>query len=81
VAIVKISRSLAYVYDKIKMRGIKMIRSFEASRNIEGSILCPEPLFCVVFYNALEMNCYSINGQLLKTRQTELSVSPQKVRG
>jgi hypothetical protein len=40
VAIVKISRSLAYVHDKIKMRGIKMIRSFEATRNVEGALLC-----------------------------------------
>lgn len=53
VAIIKISRSLTYVHDKIKMRGIKMIRSIEANRNIDGALLCPDPLFCVIYYNSL----------------------------
>jgi hypothetical protein len=69
VALVEISRSLAYVYDKTKMKGIKMIRSIESSKKIDGCLLCCEPLFCVVFYNALELHSYSVNGQLLKVRQ------------
>lgn len=81
VAIIKISRSLTYAHDKIKMRGIKMIRSFEANRNVDGAILSPDPLFSVVFYNSLEICSYSINGQLLKTKQTEVALPPQKIRG
>ena len=81
VAIIKISRSLTYVYDKIKMRGIKMIRSFEANRNVEGTLLCPEPLFCAVLYSLMEICSYNINGQLLKTRQAEIVVAPQKLKG
>lgn len=81
VAVIKISRSLTYAHDKIKMRGIKMIRSFEANRNVDGAILCPDPLFCLIFYNSLEICSYSINGQLLKLKQTEIALPPQKIRG
>jgi hypothetical protein len=49
----KITRGLSYIYDKIKMKGVKMIRSIESHRKILGSLLCCNPLFCVVFYNPL----------------------------
>lgn len=80
-AVIKVSRSLTYVHDKIKMRGIKMIRSFEANRNVEGALLCPDPLFCLIYYNSLELCSYSINGQLLTLKQAEVALPPQKIRG
>lgn len=69
VVVIKMSRSLAYIYDKTKMKGIKMIRSIESNKKIEGCLICCELLFCIVFYNALELQSYSVNGQLLKIRQ------------
>lgn len=53
VIISKIFRSLAYVHEKIKMQGQKLIRSFESRRKIFGSFICTNPLYCVVFYNYL----------------------------
>ncbi len=65
----KITRGLNYVYDKIKMQGTKMIRSFESKRKVHGSYICSNPLYCVIFFNSLEVYIYSINGQFLKLRQ------------
>lgn len=80
VVVIKISRSLTYVYDKTKMKGIKMIRSIESNKKIDGCLLCCEPLFCIVFYNALELYSYSVNGQLLKVKQIEMILPPHKLK-
>lgn len=69
VIINKITRGMHYVYDKVKMQGSKMIRSFESKRKVNGSFICTNPLYCVVFFNSLEFYVYSINGQFLKLRQ------------
>lgn len=53
VVIKKISRGLNYIYDKVKMQGAKMIRSFESKRKVYGSYICRNPLYCVVFFNTL----------------------------
>lgn len=69
VTLIRASRSLNYVYDKFKMRGVKMIRSVETSKKVEECIISTDPLFCLVIYTSLELNCYSGNGQLLATKQ------------
>ena len=69
VIINKITRGLAYVNKKEKMKGCKMIRSIESKRKILGSYIITNPLYCVVFYNLLEINIYSVNGQFLKSKQ------------
>lgn len=51
------------------MQGTKMIRSFESKRKVHGSYICSNPLYCVIFFNSLEVYIYSINGQFLKLRQ------------
>ena len=76
VVINKITRGLSYVNDKMKMQGTKMIRSFESKRKVQGSYICTNPIYCVVFFNSLEVYIYSINGQFLKLRQIENVVTP-----
>ena len=58
------------------MQGSKMIRSFESKRKVQGSYICTNPIYCVVFYNSLEVYIYTINGQFLKLRQTENIIAP-----
>ena len=41
-----------------------------------GSFICTNPLYCVLFYNLLEVIVYSINGQFLKLKQIESLVEP-----
>ena len=60
---------MTYVYNKRKLKGCKMIRSFESKRKVLGSYIVTNPLACLVFYNAFEVYVYSINGQLLKIKQ------------
>lgn len=57
-----------------------MIRSIESNKKLEGALLCSEQLFCIIIYNSLEMSSYSINGQLLKSRQIEMALPPQRFR-
>lgn len=67
---------MAYIHDKVKMQGIKMIRSFESKRKVFGAFICTNPLYCILFYNSLEVWVYSINGQFLKLRQVESMTNP-----
>lgn len=43
---------------------------------MHGAYICTNPLYCVVFYNYLEVWIYSINGQFIKLRQVESLVTP-----
>lgn len=79
VTLIRASRSLNYVYDKFKMRGVKMIRSVEIPRKVEECLIATDPLFCIVVYTSLEFMCYSGNGQFLASKQAELSFPPVKV--
>jgi hypothetical protein len=78
VTLIRASRALNYIYDKTKMRGVKMIRAIEIPKRVEGCILSTDPLFCFIVYTALEIYCYSGNGQHLASRQVELTFSPVK---
>lgn len=62
------------------MRGLKMLRSIESHKNIDGSLICVEPLFCLIIFNSLEISSYSINGQHLKTLQTAIMLAPLLVK-
>lgn len=53
VTLIRASRSLNYVYDKFKMRGVKMIRSLELPRKVEECLISTDPLFCLVVYTSL----------------------------
>jgi hypothetical protein len=77
----KISRGLAYVHKKEKMKGCKMVRSLESKRKVLGSFLVTNPLYCIVYYNLLEVHVSSVNGQFLKSKQIELVAPPIVVTG
>jgi hypothetical protein len=78
VTLIRASRALNYVYDKFKMRGIKMIRALEIPRKVEDCLISTDPLFCFVVHTSLDLYCYSGNGQLLASKQAELAFSPVK---
>lgn len=78
VTLIRASRALNYIYDKSKMKGVKMIRSLQIPKKVEGCLISTDPLFCFVVFTPLELYCYSGNGQLLATRQAELNISPVK---
>ena len=70
VTLIRASRSLNYVYNKFKMRGVKMIRALELPRKVEDCIIATDPLFCFIITTSLELYCYSGNGQLLASKHT-----------
>lgn len=39
IVVAKASRGLSYVYDKTKLKGVKMLRSFEGSGRATGGLL------------------------------------------
>ena len=41
---------MSYAYDKIKMKGCKLIRSFKAPGMIKGALILSTPLTCIIFY-------------------------------
>ena len=79
VTLIRARRCLNYVYDKFKMRGVKMIRALEIPRKVEDCLISTDPLFCLIVYTSLELYCYSGNGQLLASKPAELTFPPVKL--
>ena len=75
-SIYNINRSAVFVDKKVKRVRCKFIRSFKSKRKILCSQMVSSPVFSIAFYDNTQLWCYSINGQLLASKQMTLRLNP-----